>query len=127
MKDKSITLDNDLQIVGYSLDPSLGVIAQPKTGIEDAKKSELERYANLYYNEDLIRINSIPYPFVILTQTELDQVAMSIRKKPFTISKKFEKFSQGILEEKLKPEAFNGQMIRLADLKVNEKKVRLIG
>src|SRR3989344_13932 len=63
-------------------------------------RPELERLAGLYYNEKLVTIDGIEYPFVYVADSKLDEINLSLLNEPYEVPERFRKFAQSIIEEK---------------------------
>ncbi|MCX6707886.1 MAG: hypothetical protein NT001_07190 [Candidatus Woesearchaeota archaeon] len=95
-----IDLGEGLKAFEFLLNPQDRI----KSGAAERKDSrpELEMLANLYYNERLVTIDRVKYPFVYIAESELDRIILAKADSPYVLPERFSKFAEGVIEQRKK-------------------------
>ena len=102
MQVNTIDLGDGLRAFEFLLNPQDQKRSEPKQDPVKTNLSELERLAKLYYNEKLVTIDDIRYPFVYVADSELDRITLNKIDEPYRVPEKFRIF----VEEAIKGKKF---------------------
>lgn len=102
MQANTIDLGDGLNAFEFLLNP------QDQTGPATAQRQdqrknnlpELERLADLYYNEKLVTIDGVKYPFVYVADSNLDGILMDASAPAYEVPGIFRKFTQAIMDSR---------------------------
>lgn len=101
-----------------SQSPQTQISSTPQPPKIQQKNLTLEDYARLYHNENLVEVNGIKQPFVVINAfSDLQSQNMQVVPGHYQVPEQFRKFTAAALEAKKRPGAFDGQSIAIKDIK----------
>ena len=96
MQVNPIDLGDGLKAFEFLLNPEDRI--KSGTSPRQDNKPELDRLADLYYNEKLVTIGDVRYPFVYIAESELDRITYTRIEEPYRVPEIFRKFAEEIIK-----------------------------